>query len=406
MHSHELVDHVRSGPAELVLERTIRLRRPTRRRNSCGFNEFLQALQSSETIRDVNCGSQLRLGISEDDWVLLVQTLGRITGIHTLRLHCSSGSRDFHPFQAVADAVNNAHSLRKLHIGIEGETFPKDSSGLTALANAIREHTVLEKFAWFDPYSQLEAEQNIPLDPVLRALAACPHLREVSIWTRCASADAIKNLLQLQSAAELHFVLKMSQWLVVAADEIRRGRCNVQRLTLVMHKVHVTRSETARSEASEAVKAVASAIQMDCNLEYLTLEVSEGFTDEGCVALAEALTVNKTLRKIVLSKAYTLGAQVYEAFSAMLRVNTNLVVELCSFEYPGGGERLLESRKQMMIEQRLNQYGRGRLLASKQTTREEYVDTLYKLSMYGCDEFPAFRLSCVFSLLRLNPSVV
>jgi hypothetical protein len=60
----------------------------------------------------------------------------------------------------------------------------------------------------------------------------------------------------------------------------------------------------------------------------------------------------------------------------------------------------------MMIEQRLNQAGRGSLLASSQTTREEHVDTLYTLSTYDCDEFPAFRLGCVFSLLRLNPSVV
>jgi hypothetical protein len=89
----------------------LRFHRRTRS-NPCDFNEFLQALQSSETIRDVKCCSQLDLGIAEDEWVLLVKTIGRIRDVRYLNFSCTHGSRDFHPFQAVADAVNSAHSLR------------------------------------------------------------------------------------------------------------------------------------------------------------------------------------------------------------------------------------------------------------------------------------------------------
>jgi hypothetical protein len=73
MNPRKLVDHIHSGPAELVLEIRLRFRRRTRS-NPCDFNEFLQALRSSETIRDVECGSQQkasasfssrRLGVSE-----------------------------------------------------------------------------------------------------------------------------------------------------------------------------------------------------------------------------------------------------------------------------------------------------------------------------------------------------
>jgi hypothetical protein len=96
------------------------------------------------------------------------------------------------------------------------------------------------------------------------------------------------------------------------------------------------------------------------------------------VALAEALTVNKTLREITLNaKTFlthqlptgTLGVPAYDAFSAMLRINTSLVLELPEFETAVADERLLESWKQMHIEQRLNEVGRGKLLASKQTTK-------------------------------------
>jgi hypothetical protein len=404
MNPRALVDHIRSGAAKLELDEPIRFRRRTRS-NPCDFNEFLQALQTSETIRTATCGSHRDLGISEDEWVLLVKTIGSISDIEDLTLCCIAGSRDFHPFQAFADAVKNARSLCKLIVGLGGETIPIDSSGLNALASALRKHTVLEKFSLIESGPLLGTAQSTALDPVIRALPACPHLREVVIVTKCASDDAMKNLLQLQSATDLHLVLERDHWLAVA-DEIRQGRYNVQNLTLIM-------LQATRSEANEAVQAVASAIRLDQNLENLYLKMENGFADEAGVALAEALTVNTTLRKIDLSTSVhytgrdastnaTLGAQSYEAFSAMLRVNTSLVLRLPPLETAGADERLRESRKQMIIEQTLNAVGRGRLLASRLTTREEYVDALNELNFDGS---PSFSVSCMYSLLRLNPDV-
>jgi hypothetical protein len=205
----------------------------------------------------------------------------------------------------------------------------------------------------------------------------------------------------------LTLVLETDQWLVVA-DEIRRGRCRVQALNLII-------LEGTRSEATEAVQALASAIRLDQNMEYIVLSLKNGFTDEAGVALAEALTVNTTLRKITLStdvfgsqldNEATLGAPAYEAFSAMLRVNTSLVLEVPPLDTADADERLHESREQMIIEQRLNQVGRGRLLASKQTTIEEYVDALHDLNPYSVNDSPAFQVSGLYSLLRLNPSIV
>jgi hypothetical protein len=155
-------------------------------------------------------------------------------------------------------------------------------------------------------------------------------------------------------------------------------------------------------------------IRLDQNLEHLTLDAAEGFTEEAGVVLAEALAVNKTLREVILyvdsffSQVHThiaLGVQAYEAFSAMLRVNTSIVLKLPSYETAGADERLLDARKQVKIEQRLNRVGRERLLASKQTTRVEYIDALNELNNYN-DKSPAFQVSCLYSLLRLNPSVV
>jgi hypothetical protein len=147
------------------------------------------------------------------------------------------------------------------------------------------------------------------------------------------------------------------------------------------------------------------------------LHFENGFTDEAGVALAEALTVNKSLLMLNLSgpvdgshnarNKATLGAQSYEAFAAMLRVNTSLVLELPPLDDDVDDERLLKSYYQMRIEQQLNSVGRGKLLSSSQTTKEEWVDALRELSSNEVDdESNAFRLSCIFSLFQLNPEVV
>jgi hypothetical protein len=410
MNSRELVDYIRSGPALLVLNNPLRFRRRTRS-NPCGFSDFIHALQSSETIRTALCGPHLELGITEHEWDLIVKTLGSIKDIRNLNLYCTDGSCNFHPFQAVAEAVNSAHSLRKLTVGLaEDRTFPRDSSGLTALISALRKHTGLQEFHWIDLYSrvQLEAVQSAALDPVLKALAACPHLRNVVIATAFASGDAIRNLLQLPTKNVLRLDLTPDHWLTVA-DEIRQGRCHRKIL-------HLGMLQCARSETTEAIKAVASAIRWDRYLEVLVLQMEDGYTDEAGVALAEALTTNKKLRLLRLvdilndlnpihTKA-CLGAQAYEAFSAMLRVNTSLFLNLPPFETAGADERLRESRKQMRIEQRLNHVGRGRLLSSSQTTRTEWVGALNELnSSDNVDESPELNISCLYSLLRLKPSV-
>jgi hypothetical protein len=49
MNPRELVDHILSGPAKLMLDEPLRFRRRTRS-NPCDFNEFLEALRSVETI--------------------------------------------------------------------------------------------------------------------------------------------------------------------------------------------------------------------------------------------------------------------------------------------------------------------------------------------------------------------
>jgi hypothetical protein len=373
MNPRELADHIRSG----------RLDTPVRFR----------------------CYPHQELGITEHEWVLFVKALGNIKGIEQLIFVCKPGSRDFYPFQAIAEAVTNAQSLTYLKVVSSPETWNRDQSGLVMLGNALRQHSSLVDFSWFDICSPDEESQNTTLDPVLLALPACPHLRKVNISTRYAGADAVRNLLQLPTDTALRLALIPDHWLTVA-DEIRQGRCDRKELHLCM-------LQNSSSEATEALQAVASAIRIDRKLEHITLKMENGFTDEAGVVLAEALTVNKTLRKIKLAvsmrpnfrvrnKAH-LGVHAYEAICAMLRTNTNLwlsVPPLCTTS--SRDERIIESRKQMRIEQRLNTVGRGTLLSSSNTPREAWVDALQELNSKNIDD--PLKVSCLYSLLQSSPA--
>jgi hypothetical protein len=232
-------------------------------------------------------------------------------------------------------------------------------------------------------------------------------LQLVTIMTKFASANAILNLVQLRTDTLFSLALTPVQW-SAAANEIRLGRCIIKKLQLVL-------LQSSRSEATEAVKAVASAILEDRHLESLELQIENGFTDEAGVALAEALATNKTLRRLLLDDTMfasnivhtkaRLGAQAYEAFGSMLRVNTslNLILPDDALDYDVGDKKDAELFNQMLIEQRLNEVGRGRPLTSSQTPREEWINALQEL--IATNDNDRFKVGCLYSLLRLYPDL-
>lgn len=105
----------------------------------------------------------------------------------------------------------------------------------------------MQEFNWFEARGSWRdpVPRDIPLDLWL-------HLQKVTIKTVCASADAVKELLQLQSATCLRLVLKTDHVMAVT-DEIRQGRCNVQTLNMTIMRELI-------SEVTEAVQALARAI--------------------------------------------------------------------------------------------------------------------------------------------------
>jgi hypothetical protein len=99
------------------------------------------------------------------EWIRLVKAIGTIRDIRHLTFVCEPGSHDFHPFQAVADAVSTAPSLCKLSLSLEFASYPSDRSGLIALAAALRQHTALQEFYWQDTSWGVEVVDPSALHP-------------------------------------------------------------------------------------------------------------------------------------------------------------------------------------------------------------------------------------------------
>jgi hypothetical protein len=77
-------------------------------------------------------------------------------------------------------------------------------------------------FKWKQRFTTSES-QDKTLDPVLRALPDCPHLREVVIKTQCAGTDDSRHLLGLTNAHELASTTEESKAVVQTTKQRRES---------------------------------------------------------------------------------------------------------------------------------------------------------------------------------------
>jgi hypothetical protein len=391
------------------------------------FIPFLEVLQSSTTIETVKCPAYCQLGITITlpKWVALVGAIGRIRTLSRLTLRCDcenlgaryTGSR----LTEVAAALQGATNLRELSLFNTVPFMPLD--GIQALAHALEQLPALQKFVWRDT---CRVNRRYNLDPVINTLVnRCPQLRHVDITTRVASDEAMASLLQVggqEPSTSLRLVMYTDQWAAVTGG-IAACLCHVRSLTLVVSG-HEPRDDAFLDSLRQdsinwvpnTVTTLARAIQRadsqhagqgNPNLVYLRLEFPPfipypPISDAAGMELVEALTVNQILREFSLANA-TFRGGAYDAFGNMLRVRTELVVDLERLSI-NEAEPIANAYSRMMIVQRLNQAGRGRLL--NQRTRQVMQNVLQELSRVTAADPPELHVSCINELLHDNPSLL
>jgi hypothetical protein len=423
MKPYELFDKIRlNNPSELELKHTLRFRRRSRS-NPCSFDDLLQALQSNESIHTVRCQGDISLGITQEEWFLFVETLGRIRGLRQLSF-LGQNVPNVPPAQAVANAVGGARLLRTLQIG-EGVIIFGSRAGFVDLCHNIGSCCLeLEEVDWQGKFRSTWDNRENPaanncLDPLFRALALCPRLKRIRVWTDAVNyvtPQAVRELLVRSPDDSPCNVLecldlKTTEWEAIA-EQLGKDSCRI---------IKTLKLSTLRCPGSSAV-ALARAVGQNHHLESLTLQLGTGFTDAIGVALAQALQVNTTLQELVLIEQWDNGFRgtdlmdiaAYQALRKMLRVNTSVVLKLPVRikVYEWGGtppDSVRPYYDRMRIEMRLNAAGRGGLmLADSQVSRAAWVNTLHELLTLDDDvhrDIDDLRVDCVYTLLKLNPSL-
>jgi hypothetical protein len=410
MKPYELFDLIRlNNPNELELKHTLRFRRRSRS-NPCSFDDLIQALRSNESIHTVRCQGNVSLGITQEEWFLFVQTLGTIPGLRQLSF-LGQDVPNVPPVQAVADSVGSARKLRKLQIG-EGVILFGSRAGFLALCRNIGTSCLdLEQVEWqgkFRSTWEIRANRDTNcLDPLLDALSICPRLQKVGVWTDAVNyvtPQAVRELL-VRSPVLKCLDLKTTEWEAVA-EQIGQDSCRIKTLKL----------STLRCPGSGA-EALARAVGHNRHLQSLTLRVGTGFTDAVGVALAQALQVNTTLQELVLVDQWDYGFRTtdhmnisaYQALRKMLRVNTSVALKVPALDSRWSSDVADTVRPyydRMRIEMRLNAAGRGGLMmVGSQASKAAWVNTLQELIVQGDDDDDDLQVDCLYTLLKLNPSI-
>jgi hypothetical protein len=409
MKPYELFDLIRlNNPNELELKHTLRFRRRSRS-NPCSFDDLIQALQSNESIRTVRCQGNISLGITQEEWFLFVQTLGKIPALRQLSF-LGQDVPNVPPVQAVADAVGSARLLRTFQIG-EGVILFGSKTGFESLCHNIGSCCLeLEQLEWQGKFrSTWEIRENRDtnncLDPLFHALALCPRLKRVQICTDAVNyvtPQAVRELL-VRAPALQYLDLKTTEWAAVA-EIIGQESCHIQTLKL----------STLRCPGAGAI-SLARAVEQNRHLLSLTLRVRTGFPDAVGVALAQALQVNTSLKELVLVDQWDFGFRTtdhlnisaHEAFRKMLRMNTSVVLKVPPRCSPDSIDMVRPYYDRMLIEMRLNAAGRGKLmLPGSQASKAKWVNTLHELIVQDDGKSDDdLQVDCLYTLLKLNPSI-
>ena len=252
------------------------------------------------------------------------------------------------------------------------------------------------------------------MDRVVQALATAPKLEVVSLQLSSAQqavpfgTDAIAQLLASDTITDLYLSrLGLGEGHLAVIAQGLAVNTTLRVLDLFGNTIenpHVMAMANALAQNNsveilvlpcpandlsvEACAAISEALKKNNKLTTLNLPRSN-LSDEGITHLAQGLTVNKTLKKVEVGVSKTVGDTGINALMDMLDKNYKL-------------ERMVVSSADQSIKEkteyymRLNEVGRGNLLASGKATREQWVEMLITVQN---------DLDCLFYFISSNPTL-
>jgi hypothetical protein len=401
--------------------------------------DFLEAVEINTSVRRVSFSGTFARSLIQNDnnnnnnnnndnntWSMVLSNIGKLQNLQELQIWCSTI-----PLEALGRMLSHAKNLRKLYlfrVQFQGASFQPVCDALRG--GRTNEYHALEdlRLAGFgggdDTHGQPPPPPPLFMDDLLEALAETNHLRVLHIQqNHPAPAPFGKSSFQAILTSNVLNELYLSRiglessHLQVLVEALPQSQLRMLNLfgNEIPNVAEICRSlehqatletlilpcccasgnvEQQQRQLDQDQLAIANLIQVNTTLQNLHLPKSE-FTDRGIAALAEALTINTTLRKCEIGVAENdqcITQQSVQAIQNMLEQNYGLQKLIV---------KNLEMQQLAEFYSKLNGLGRAEILQTNDV--RDWIEAITKITTTENDDDDDHGLDALYYFVRSNP---
>lgn len=318
----------------------------------------------------------------------LFRTIGGMPNLQKLGFHSQSGSSGVLSIPALIAITS--HATRMVHFGISDVALWGTKADFQVWATQLQTQLFLQSFCVCE-CELLEPSKECPLDPLLTVLSILPSLE--ALFLQAATPNALGQV--SPEAVGAIGMAPQLQDLRLGNFELKHHHMEQMSRVLPYNNVLTELKLDACHEfLPETACALAKILKHNKKLKSLELGLTSMMSDECAVTLAKSLHYNTALESFTLSRGAntrfrpTISKVCQQAFVEMLHQNFVLETLVLFQRFP--------VKKEFKLYLTLNKYGRGDLLMSHTTEREDWVQAIHKVS----DD-----LDSIFYYLSINPNL-
>jgi hypothetical protein len=318
----------------------------------------------------------------------LFRTIGGMPNLQKLGFHSQSGSSGVLSIKALIAITSPA--TRMVHFGISDVALWGSQADFQLWATQLQTQLFLQSFCVCE-CELLDPSKECPLDPLLTVLSILPSLE--ALFLQAATPNALgqvspEAVAAIGMAPQLQD-LRLGNFELKHPHMVQMGKVLSSNVVLTELKI-----DSCVELHRETAVAMAKMLRNNRRLKSFELGLTSMIPDDCAVVLAESLKYNTTMESFTLSKGTgarfrPITSQVCQtAFVDMLHQNYVLETLVLFQRFP--------VKKEFKLYLTLNKYGRGKLLMSHASEREDWIQAIYKVN----DD-----LDSIFYYLGINPSL-
>jgi len=326
--------------------------------------------------------------------------IGAMPNLSKLGFHSQSGSSGVLSIPALIAITS--HATRMVHFGISDVALWGTQEDFCEWATQLQSQLFLQSFCvcecellqtndMIHAASAAANTKECPLDPLLTVMSILPSLE--ALFLQAATPNALGRV----SPEAVGSIGMAPQLLDLRLGNFELRSAHMEQLATVLpyNKVITELKLDACHDSTVATAtAMARILKHNTKLKSFELGLMSMMCDEGCAIVAQSLHYNPSLESFTLSRGAnarfrpSISKACQQAFVEMLHQNYALETLVLFQRFP--------VKKEFKLYLTLNKYGRGKLLMSHSTQREQWIQAIHKVN----DD-----LDSIFYYMSINPSL-